>query len=195
MSRRDRVLDAAITVLGTQGRRQLTHRAVDAAAGVAPGTTSNYFRTADALIDGVAQRLEALDRADWEAIAGRVPAEGTDELAQALAGYLRHALGPARARTAARFALFLEAAARPELRPSVGRTRAMVVEWGARWVSRLGSPAPASHTRLLLDYLDGVILHELAAPDPELDPLPALRDLLRRLAAGAGWPTVDAPAG
>ena len=43
--RRERLLDAAIELVGLQGLTALTHRAVDAAAGVPTGTASNYWRT------------------------------------------------------------------------------------------------------------------------------------------------------
>ncbi|WP_234038673.1 hypothetical protein [Micromonospora coerulea] len=44
--------------------RALTHRAVDARAGVPAGTTSAYLRTRQALIEAVVRRLADLDRAD-----------------------------------------------------------------------------------------------------------------------------------
>jgi AcrR family transcriptional regulator len=150
--RRERVLDAAIAVLGADGPRGLTHRAVDAEAGLPTGSTSNYFRSRAALVE-------------------------------ALVGYVRYAVGPARVRTTARYALFLEAAsARPELRAALARSRAAVVGWGTRWIAALGSPDPAAHCRLVLDYLDGLILHEMAFPDPGFDPAPGLRALLSAFA-------------
>ena len=39
--RRTAILDAALELVGTLGMRGLTHRAVDAAAGLPPGSTSN----------------------------------------------------------------------------------------------------------------------------------------------------------
>ncbi|MFC7482775.1 TetR/AcrR family transcriptional regulator [Luedemannella flava] len=57
VNRRDDLLDAAITVLGEGGMRALTHRAVDAAAGLPAGSTSNYFRTRDALLGAVIDRF------------------------------------------------------------------------------------------------------------------------------------------
>ena len=39
--RRTLLLDAALELVGTQGMRGLTHRAVDAAAGLPPGSTSS----------------------------------------------------------------------------------------------------------------------------------------------------------
>ena len=60
MNRQEALLDAAIRVLGSGGPRQLTHRAVDAEAGVPVGSTSNYFRTREALVDAVVARFVAL---------------------------------------------------------------------------------------------------------------------------------------
>ena len=55
--RRTVLLDAALELVGTQGMRGLTHRAVDAAAGVPPGSTSNHFRTREALVLGIVERF------------------------------------------------------------------------------------------------------------------------------------------
>ena len=177
----DRVLDAAIAVLGAQGPRRLTHRAVDAAAGLPAGSTSNYFRTRDALVDGIVARIEALERQEWEALAGQPRPMTVDELTGALTRLLHHATGPAGPRTTARHALFLEAAARPELRPALTRSRDAITAWATAWIAALGSRRPEVHCRLVLDYLDGVILHQLAFPDPAFDPAPAVRALLAGL--------------
>src|ERR671936_629242 len=50
--RRAQILDAAIDILVDDGVGGLTHRQVDARAGVPAGTTSNYFRTRQALLEG-----------------------------------------------------------------------------------------------------------------------------------------------
>lgn len=55
--RRDMIADAAIEVLAREGSRGLTHRAVDSSAEVPPGTASRYFRTRDALLNGIVDRL------------------------------------------------------------------------------------------------------------------------------------------
>ncbi|WP_232666688.1 TetR/AcrR family transcriptional regulator [Pseudonocardia sp. TRM90224] len=181
MSRREQVLDTAVEVLGGGGMRRLTHGAIDAAAGVPAGTTSNVFRTRDALVSGLVAHIEALDRAEWAGLAGTDPPADADALAEALVGFVRHAVGPARARTAARYALFLESLARPELRAALLRSRAQLVEWAAWQLRELGSPAPHEHCRMLLDHLDGVILHELvlqAGGDVETGIRALLRGLL-----------------
>lgn len=58
--RRDRLRDAAIEVLAREGSRGLTHRAVDAAAGLPPGTTKNYFPTRQSLLLAAAERCSEL---------------------------------------------------------------------------------------------------------------------------------------
>ena len=54
--RRTQILDAAIDILCDDGVGGLTHRQVDSRAGVPAGTTSNYFRTRQALLEATAQR-------------------------------------------------------------------------------------------------------------------------------------------
>lgn len=62
LDRRQALSDAAATVLGREGLRGLTHRAVDAEAGAPTGTTSNYFRSRADLVDAAAESaLAALD--------------------------------------------------------------------------------------------------------------------------------------
>ena len=64
MDRRTAILDGALAVLAEQGMRGLTHRAVDAAAGLPPGSTSYYFRSRAALVAGCVQRLLERDLAE-----------------------------------------------------------------------------------------------------------------------------------
>ena len=67
---RERVLDAALAVLGQQGLRALTHARVDEAAGLPRGSASNYFRTRRALLDGMVEHLARREQADF---AGTAP--------------------------------------------------------------------------------------------------------------------------
>ncbi|MFF0817718.1 TetR/AcrR family transcriptional regulator [Rhodococcus sp. NPDC003318] len=175
---RERALDAAIEVLGTQGLRALTHRAVDTAAGLPQGSTSNWFRTRSALVDAVLVRLVEHDRGDWDRLgAARLPATLT-ELADGLTGYVRLATGEHRARTTARLVLFAAASTDPALVSPISSGRADLLEWGTMMLAMLGSPDPAGQSRMLTDYLDGVILHQLAAPAEQIDPRPGIVTLL-----------------
>ncbi|HEX7350921.1 TetR/AcrR family transcriptional regulator [Brachybacterium sp.] len=48
---------AGIAVLAREGSRGLTHRAIDQEAGVPTGTTTNYFRSREALLAGLYERI------------------------------------------------------------------------------------------------------------------------------------------
>ncbi|HEY2281571.1 MAG TPA: TetR family transcriptional regulator [Streptosporangiaceae bacterium] len=180
-SRPELLLDAAIAVLGCAGIRQLTHRAVDAAAGLPPGSTSNYFATRDALIEGIADRFTTQERSGWETIAAYVQPKSAPELASALSTFARRATGPERALTVARYSLFLEAALRPSLQEQLGANARSIRRWAAPWLAGLGSADPERDAQLVLDQLDGIMLHQLAFPDPAFDPEPALIRLLTAL--------------
>ncbi|CAM5659075.1 hypothetical protein SAURM35S_09836 [Streptomyces aurantiogriseus] len=56
-SRADLVADTALALLAERGMRGLTHRAVDEAAGLPQGSTSNLARTRQALLELAVRRL------------------------------------------------------------------------------------------------------------------------------------------
>lgn len=56
-SRAQLIADTAIGLLATRGLRGLTHRAVDEAAGLPQGSTSNHARTRAALLETTVRRL------------------------------------------------------------------------------------------------------------------------------------------
>jgi DNA-binding transcriptional regulator YbjK len=58
-SNRQRVVDAAIELLGREGVRALTHLRIDQHAGPPKGTASNYFRIRAALLHGVGDAMVA----------------------------------------------------------------------------------------------------------------------------------------
>ncbi|MFH8682169.1 TetR/AcrR family transcriptional regulator [Streptomyces lydicus] len=179
--RREQVLDAALEVLGSEGARRLTYQAVDTAAGVPSGTTSNYFRNRAALVDGLVDHLLTLEHHDWERVtAGAAPTD-VGELADEVTRFLRHATGPARARTAARFALRLESTARPELRAALARGREAATARGTEWLRHLGSATPRRHCEILLDHLDGAAFRQLTFPADDFDPRPGIHGLLNGL--------------
>ncbi|MFK0295514.1 TetR/AcrR family transcriptional regulator [Streptomyces sp. NPDC090442] len=182
--RREQVLDAAVEVLGAQGARRLTYQAVDRAAGVPTGTTSNYFRNRAALVDGIAEHLLVLERREWAALTTGPAPVGPDELIEAMAAFARYAAGPGRSRTAARLALLLESSARPELRASLDRGRQEVLRHSTEWVRLLGSGAPERHGRILVNHLEGVVLRQLTFQDGAFDPTEEMRALVGGLLGG-----------
>ncbi|WP_367134448.1 TetR/AcrR family transcriptional regulator [Saccharothrix sp. HUAS TT1] len=176
MSRQQQVLDAAIRVLGTGGPRQLTHRAVDAEAGLPPGSTSNHFRTRDALVGAVLGRLLERETALWGDLAGDV---GTPEALARAVGALVERLAEDRVLTLARHALFVEVAHRPELRAHVDRAHRGIAGWALPLITRLGSTDPTADLALLLAVIDGLLANQLANPSPRFDPTVAVRAVLR----------------
>jgi AcrR family transcriptional regulator len=56
-ARADLIADAALALLAERGMRGLTHRAVDETAGLPQGSTSNYARTRQALLEAAVRRL------------------------------------------------------------------------------------------------------------------------------------------
>lgn len=176
--RRDELLDAAITVIGERGIRALTHRAVDVAAGLPPGSASNYFRTRDALLNAVVGRFAERERANWEGIAARICPRTPRELAAALTEFARDATGPNRAVTMARYALLLEAGLHPALRDHLRATGSRVNSWFSNWLMIAGSADPGRDSPIVMNCWTGLVLHELAMPDPGFDPSAQLADLV-----------------
>lgn len=169
-SRREELLDAAITVLGEGGIHALTHRTVDATAGLPAGSTSNLFRTRDALLDAVVERFAARERAEWEDLARRTYPTSPLELARVLVLSAMEATGRLRSLTLARYAILVEAGIHPSLRAQLSTTGAGVNAWFMHWLRVAGSTDPERDGPILMNHYTGLVLHDLAMPDPAFDP-------------------------
>ncbi|MEV6614502.1 TetR family transcriptional regulator [Streptomyces sp. NPDC051051] len=175
--RRDLIADAAIGIVAAAGLRGLTHRAVDAAAGLPAGSTSYYFRTRSALIGACYLRLAELSVADadrWDADHGR---PDLDSAAGALAALLHHWLTAARDRQLARFELALEAARRPELRADLQAAGLAVRSRVTALLAALGAPRPAPAADLLVAWTDGLLYDLLAGAPAATRPPPGVTEL------------------
>jgi DNA-binding transcriptional regulator YbjK len=182
-SRSDLVADTALALLAERGMRGLTHRAVDEAAGLPQGSTSNLARTRQALLELAVRRL-----ADREARVLALhempdPRAGTGSLADALALATHRALTRNRELTLARYELALEATRRPELRAYFDAAGARFREQLAALVTGMGSTDPARHTLSLIAWADGLMFSCVAgsfgAEVPSLEEVRAgLRELL-----------------
>jgi DNA-binding transcriptional regulator YbjK len=112
--RRDSITSAAIEIVASEGLHGLSHRAVDEAAGVPRGTTSNYFRSRDALLEGTVRRVVDLHFAMMKDRRSRYPGrpQGHD-LIEFLSGVVETAVTEFRERYIAMFELALESTRRP----------------------------------------------------------------------------------
>jgi AcrR family transcriptional regulator len=183
VNRREHLLDAAITVLGERGFHGLTHRAVDTAAALPAGSTSNHFRTREALLDAVVERFAARERANWEEIALTMYPTTPAELAKALTAFAHQATDPHRTLTLARYAILVEAAIQPSLRAQLMTTGARVNAWATNWVRIAGSTDPERDAPIIMNHWTGVVLHQLAIPDPAFDPYAQISSLVTALIA------------
>lgn len=177
---RERSLEAAVELLGSEGVRALTHARVDRRAGLPPGSTSNWFRTRRALLVGVIdwiveRELEELDPSS-------VPADqGLDAFLDGLCRMVELQIEPSAARTRARYALFLELAGDVEIRNRLQHGHRQFQQWTDQALANLGVPAPVVASRALMALLDGLLLHRLIL-DPDLDLRAAVERAVRALA-------------
>lgn len=172
-TRAELVAETAIALLAERGMRGLTHRAVDAAAGLPPGAASNVARTRAALLELALARLNELEERQFAALGiASVPAR--PEPATDLLARLLHAqLTQGRRRTLARYELALEATRRPELRSLYDASGRHFREPAVALMAALGSADPQNDGRRLVAYAEGVMFYALAGAgeDPTLDEL------------------------
>src|ERR1044072_6040510 len=154
-TRREELLDAAITVLGERGIHALTHRTVDAAAGLPAGSASNHFRTRDALLNAVVERFAARERAAWQDLARRMYPTTAHELAQVLVLAAKEATGKLRTLTLARYAPPVEAGIHPALRAQRSSTGAGVNAWFMQWLRAAGSTDPERDGPIIMNHYTG----------------------------------------
>ena len=169
---RDRLLDALEELLVTSGPGAVTLDAVAASAGVSKGGLLYHFRSKDALLEGLLERLRVRGAEDVERM--RADPEG------ALAYYLRTSAdaeeeGPLH-RTMVAALVLAQGSAAP--------VRKALEDLGRAWFDALrtevGDPDVA---RLVQLVGDGLWLGATTGSDP--GDVSALLRLLRRVAAGA----------
>ncbi|MEU6526368.1 TetR/AcrR family transcriptional regulator [Streptomyces sp. NPDC046924] len=188
-SRADLVADAALALLAERGMRGLTHRAVDRAAGLPQGSTSNVARTRQALLELAVRRLAEREARVLALHEMPDPRAGTDSLLDAMALATHRALTRHRELTLARYELALEATRRPELRAHFDAAGARFRDQLTALVVGLGSPSPERHALSLIAWADGLMFSCVAgsfsARVPALDEVRAdLRELLRGMLSG-----------
>ncbi|HMM96203.1 TetR family transcriptional regulator C-terminal domain-containing protein [Phycicoccus sp.] len=159
VSRRDRALAAAIDLLGTQGVRALTHARVDERAGLPRGSTSNYFRTRAALVEGVVEEMVARE---LPVVGPALAVSDEAELVEALVALFEVLTGPQRVVTAARLALYVEAGHDEVLGAALARGRARMAEAVTPAFAALGAPDPDFATLVVAALFEGMFLHVVA---------------------------------
>ncbi|MFD9331667.1 TetR family transcriptional regulator [Streptomyces sp. NBC_00828] len=150
--RRQRIIDAAIRVVGAKGIAGLSHRSVAAEADVPLGSTTYHFKTLDELM------VAALRQAN-EGFAKVVAARGAFEdpradLAGELAALIGEWLAGERTGVELEYELYLAALRRPALRP-------VAAEWVQGLAEPLARRTDPLTARALVALVDGICLQVL----------------------------------
>jgi len=161
--RRIQILDAAIGLLADSGVAAVNHRKIDQRAGLPAGTTTNYFRTRQALLEATASRTVDLH---WQ----RVDAlrEATGQLTRdGVRAVMIRMLSPddeTRRFTLARFELLMEGTRRPELQPFLQELQAGMVRSATVLFESAGlAPTPGQMDQLSA-LLNGYVFSTLTLP-------------------------------
>ena len=179
-ARRTAILEATVRILGSSGLGAVTHRAVAQEAGVPLAATTYYFRSKDELITEAVSLLVSEEIAQ---LAKRAAALGEglgspERGATALVQVLMPDESATRAQLA-KFELYLEAARRPNLRPSAAQWQQAFIGLAEMVLHAAGAPDPSRRAPLVVTAVDGVLMYELSATGTE-----PVRERLRRRFTG-----------
>ncbi|GAA0903740.1 TetR/AcrR family transcriptional regulator [Streptomyces thermoalcalitolerans] len=168
--RRQRIIDAAIRVVGTKGLAGLSHRSVAAEADVPLGSTTYHFSTLDELMVAALRQLNE-GFATMIAACGGLDDPRTD-LAEELAGWMGEWLSGDRTGVELEYELYLAALRRPALRP-------VAAEWAEELASLLSRRTDPVTARALVALMDGICLQVLLTGTPYDETW--AREILRRV--------------
>ncbi len=173
--RRTQLLDAALAVVADKGMKGLTHRAVDAAAELAEGTTSNYYRSRATLVDAVLDRLLELDAGLLREQGAAGPPRNVEELAGQLAATVVALARQHGSISRARMTFSLD---RPE---AVTAGHQFLVGNLERAFTAMGVADAGARARDVADYGDGLLLHLITVRRDEEPDVAAVAATIRRL--------------
>ncbi|OON74737.1 TetR/AcrR family transcriptional regulator [Streptomyces tsukubensis] len=174
--RRQRIIDAAIRVVGRSGIAGLSHRTVAAEADVPLGSTTYHFKTLDELlVAALRQSNQGFEKV--VADRGRLDDPSTD-LAAAIAALTGEWLGGDRTGVELEYELYLAALRRPVLRP-------VAAEWCRQLEAPIAARTDVATARAAVALVDGICLQVLLLGDA-YDESYAREMLTRVIGAGSG---------
>ncbi|WP_030706995.1 TetR/AcrR family transcriptional regulator [Streptomyces sp. NRRL F-2580] len=173
--RRQRIIDAAIRVVGAKGIAGLSHRSAAAEADVPLGSTTYHFKTLDdLLVAALRQANEGFARAVADSAA---LADPEADLARTLARLLGELLAADRSGVELEYELYLAALRRPALRP-------VASQWCESVSGALAERTDPVTARALVAVMDGIGLQVLLTDTPYDEPY--AREVLGRVLRGSG---------
>jgi DNA-binding transcriptional regulator YbjK len=161
---RGRLLDAALSIVGSEGLRALTHRRIEDEAGLARGSARYHLGTNDQIIAATLEHAVLRDSRMNEAVLAKVGFEAlagsTTSFPEILAALVSAFLeNPGALR--ARYELLLEATRRPSLEAEAQRWRAQFVSASELALTAAGQADPHTVAVLLVACIDGLVLDAL----------------------------------
>ncbi|MFS8102414.1 TetR/AcrR family transcriptional regulator [Lentzea alba] len=174
-SNRERVLAAAVELLGTEGLRGLTHARVDDRAGLPKGSASNYFRSRAALLDGV---MDWMLRQETPTVEATLKPSSPEDLIDELCRLYEFMTGPNVVTVKARMVLWVEAATNLQVREALLRGRATMTSMLIPALASLGMRDPVAVSDTLGAAVQGLFLQQFARGEV-IDPRPLLEIIIR----------------
>lgn len=170
VDRRDLLLEAAIRVISDQGMRGLTHRAVEAEAGVPHGSTTYYFGTRHELLTALMAYMAERGRRETEPIAramtlmlaDRSKPIDLDGIAKAYVAWIDASAEI----ELARYELQVTAARDPEMKQLMTENCDVFRRMCEPIVIACGSSNPVRDSHILQAALDGWMFDRLTHSEP-----------------------------
>jgi AcrR family transcriptional regulator len=159
--RRTLLADAGLRVIATQGARGLTHRAIDREANVPLGTTSNYFRSREALLGALGNRIFERFAPDPEVLTRLAERPPSVELYVDYVRYIVERTMREPELTRALLELRLEAGRHPDLASALRQTLQRGYRDDVAFHAESGLPGGAFEVALLHYAIDGLLLDRL----------------------------------
>ncbi|WP_156466189.1 TetR/AcrR family transcriptional regulator [Janibacter sp. Soil728] len=161
------ILESATKVVAAGGMRGLTHRAVDAEAGLSQGSTSGYLRTRLALVSALAEYIAAGLIDSVEALAGEQQAGESDAIVvehalDLFAGWLREPEA-----LLAKAELGQEAMRQPEVAEALEPARQRIEGIVGQIFVRAGVDDVQTSAQAIIAAMEGVLASALAKPAAE----------------------------
>lgn len=177
------VANSSLEVLATKGMRGLTHRAVDEAAGLAYGSTSNLARTREALLELALTRLAEIETERFELFPAKDIGQGPKVLAEYGTRMVYALLHEHRMLTQARYELALEATRNQRLREIYDEVGVMPRRFVAELLAATGFGDVERRGNFLVSMVEGITFDAIAGAGEE--PTEAdLRLVMREVAEG-----------
>lgn len=165
VARKNQIIDAALSIIGSDGIAGLSMRGVAAQAGLPLGAVGYYFRSKDDLIAAAFQRHT---RRETKRVVRTISQLGVgqsyQEFADKLADFVISGLTESRDQLFAEYQFMLESSRRRELEHTSSAWQQSLISQLQVIVTALGSPSPKLDSRLILAVLAGLEIDHLAMP-------------------------------